>query len=445
MTTGFARTWVLGAAVAAVASLAAPASRAQVCLAGVRTIENATASRTTYDFDTSSKGVKAFGVTWTGIDGHAIDVEGSQPACFGGGYVHGPYPEDSVYECSSEHCPGGVCPNPCWAYHLSAGLSMQVAAKTVVEDVRVSDYGDGISQEESANRADLEIRRAWLHDIHDDAVENDWGASVKVVDSLLERVNMAFASRQRSGENIDARSEVFEVRNSLVQLHKFTNQYKQKPGHGGFWKWGHDGMDPRFAVTDNVFVAEMEGDGLLFPLVDQVVECRNNKLLWAGTLDEWENELDDDDDSDGLDNRGRLEALSHCYTVIVKPAGQSKAAFLAQHWDPLVKAWKATHLAAGGSPDATPVPTPKPTPTPTPAPVPTTTTSPAPTRTPTPTATPAPTRTPTPTATPAPTRTPTPAPTRSATPVPTATPAPAPTTTPAPAPNAPPQEPILLP
>ena len=75
--------------------------------------------------------------------------------------------------------------------------------------------------------------------------------------------------------------------------------------------------------TSNVFVAEMEGDGLLFPLVDQVVECRNNKLLWAGTLDEWENELDDDDDSDGLDNRGRLEALSHCYTVIVKPAAES--------------------------------------------------------------------------------------------------------------------------
>jgi hypothetical protein len=430
-----AKAWMVGAAFAAVAGLAAPASQAQVCLSGVSSTENATPSKTAYDFDTAGKGVKAFGVTWTGIDGHAIDVEGNQVACFAGGYVHGPYPEDSVYECSSEHCPGGVCPNPCWDYHLSAGLSMQVAARTVVEDVRVSDYGDGISQEVSANRADLEIRRVWLHDIHDDAVENDWGASVKVIDSLLERVNMAFASRQRSGENIDARSKVFEVRSSLVQLHKFTNQYKQKPGHGGFWKWGHEGMDPRFAVTDNVFVAEREGDGLLFPLVDQVVECRNNKLLWAGTLDEWENELDDDDDSDGLDNRGRLAALSHCYTVIVKPAGQTKAAFLAQHWDPLVKAWKATHVAAGGSPGATPAPTAAPTPTP----VPTRTATPAPTRTPTPSATPAPTRTPTP----APTRTATPVPTRTPTPLPTPLPTPAPT--PAPAPNAPPQEPILLP
>jgi hypothetical protein len=433
MTSELARAWTLGAAVAAMASLAALPSQAQVCLSGVRTVENATSSKTDYDFDTASKGVKAFGVTWTGIAGHAIGVDGSQAACFGGGYVHGPYPEDSVYECSSEHCPGGVCPNPCWAYHLSAGISVQANAKSIIEDARVSDYGDGISQEESANRVDLEIRRAWLHDIHDDAVENDWGASVKVIDSLLERVNMAFASRQRSGENIDARDKLFEVRSSLVQLHKFTNQYKQKPGHGGFWKWGHDGMDPRFAVTDNVFVAELKGDGLLFPLVDQVVECRNNKLLWAGTLDAFEDELDDDDDSDGLDNRGRLAALSNCFTVIVKPAGQSKAAFLAQHWDPLVTAWKATHLAAGGSADATPLPSPTPTATPKPS------------ATPTPTATPKPSATPTPspTATPAPTRTPAPTPTPTATPKPSPTPTPTPT--PAPAPNAPPQEPILLP
>jgi hypothetical protein len=279
------------------------------------------------------------------VSGHAIRLGA---ACFSGGHVAGPYPEDAVYECTREHCPKGLCPEPCWPYHLSAGLSVRSAAPARIEDVRISDYGDGISQEQSARRADLEIRRVWLHDLHDDAVENDWGASVKVIDSLLERVNIAFASRQRSGEHIDARSKTFEVRNSLVQLHRFTNQYKRKPGHGGVWKWGHAGMDPRFIVTDNVFVAETRSEGLLLPLVDRVVECRNNRLFWAGPLAAWQQELDDDEGSDGLDNRGRVEALAHCYTVVLKPASQSRAEFLAQHWDPLVRAWKAAH-AAGGS------------------------------------------------------------------------------------------------
>jgi hypothetical protein len=450
----FARmAWRLGAALAAAGGLAPAGALAQSCIAGVRTIENASASRVEYGFGTAGHGVKASGVTWTGVFDHAIGLEGNQAACFHGGYVHGPYPEDAVYECTSEHCPGGVCPNPCFEYHTTAGVSVEVAAPTVVEDVRVSDYGDGISQEQDANRADLEIRRVYLHDIHDDAVENDWGASVRVIDSLFERVNIAFASRQRSGESIDARNEVFEVRSTLIQLHRFTNTYKNKPGSGGFWKWGHEGMDPRFAVTDNVFLAD-NADGLLFPLANQVVECRNNKFLWAGTVASFEDELDDEDDSDGLTNRGRMEALANCFTVIVKPASQTKAAFLAQHWDPLVAEWKRTHLAAGGAQtSATPTPsrTPTRTPTPTATAAATRTPTPTATRTPTPAPTLLPSAAPTRSATPAPSRTATPAPTQPAPPVPSAaaTPRPTPTPTPAPTasptPDAPPQEPILLP
>ena len=333
----------LAAALAACLLLAAAPVRAGSCLATAKPAA-AAATQTRYVYASPGRAFAARGVVWRNVPGHALRLAGSHAACWSGGHVDGPYPEDAVYECSAEHCPAGGCPQPCWPYHLSAGVSVRVAAPTVIEDLRVSDYGDGISQEESARRADLELRRVWLHDLHDDAVENDWGASVRVIDSLLERVNVAFASRQRSGESIDARGKRFEVRNSLVRLHRFTNQYKRKPGHGGIWKWGHAGMDPRFAVTDNVFLADT-GGGLLFPLVDQVVECRNNKLLWAGTAEAWERALDDGADSDGLDERGRLAALSHCYTVIVRPAAQSPAAFLAEHWDPLVERWRSSHAA----------------------------------------------------------------------------------------------------
>jgi hypothetical protein len=168
-----------------------------------------------------------------------------------------------------------------------------------------------------------------------------------VVDSLLERVNTAFASRPRSSAQIDARDRTFEVRDSLVLLHSFPNSYLMEPGHGKFWKWPHDGTGPDFIVTGNTFVVTDYAGGLLQPLADQVVECADNTLLWAGSqssFDEWidENGLD----SDGLTNAGRAEALSHCFTIVVKPDAEGQADFLAQHFDPLVAAWKQSHPAA---------------------------------------------------------------------------------------------------
>jgi len=415
-----AKAFFLGAALAATTVMLAPASQAQSCLSAARTTEQATVGETEYFYDSVGHAVRATGVVWSNIFGNAIDLDGGQAACWSGGFIDGPYHDDSVYECSSEHCPGGVCPSPCNDFHTTAGVAPAVTAATVVENVHLRDYGDGVSQESSANRAPLEVRGAWLENIHDDAVENDFGASVKVIDTLIERAWIPFASRFRSGDDIDARSQVFEVRNTLVLMHTFPNTYKMRAGHGGIWKWPHNGLGPGFIVTDSVFVAEKLAEGMtLFPLVDQLVECRNNKLLWAGTLANYEAALDKADDSDGLDNRGRMEALSYCYTVIVKPAGQSKADFLGQHWDPLVTAWKATHAAAGGTPGATTTTT-------------TTTTAPAASSTSTTTA---PAATSTSTTTPAPATTSTTAPTTSSTS----------TTMPAPVPNAPPQEPILLP
>jgi len=422
-----AKAWMLGAALAALTVMVAPASRAQSCLETARTTEQATAGETQYLYDSVGHAVKASGVVWRDLFGNAIDLDGGEAACWSGGFIDGPYHDDSVYECSSEHCPGGVCPSPCNDFHTTAGLAPAVTAPTVIEDVHVRDYGDGVSQESSANRAPLEVRGAWLENIHDDAVENDFGASVKVIDTLIERAWIPFASRFRSGDAIDARNQVFEVRNTLVLMHIFPNTYKMRAGHGTFWKWPHSGLGPGFSVTDSVFVGEkMAEGGLLFPLVDQLVECRNNKLLWAGTPADYEAALDKADDSDGLDNRGRLAALSHCYTVIVKPATQTKAAFLAQHWDPLVAQWKATHAAAGGTPGATTTTT-------------TTTTAPATSSTSSTTTTaPATSSTSTTSPAPAPATTSTTAPTSSS----TSTTLP---TTPAPVPNAPPLQPILLP
>jgi hypothetical protein len=137
------------------------------------------------------------------------------------------------------------------------------------------------------------------------------------------------------------------VRDSLVLLHAFPNTYKMEPGHGKIWKWAKDGMGPAFVVTGNTFVVTDYGGGLLLPLADQVLECADNTLLWAGSpssLDDWLG--DDEVDSDGLTPAGRLAALSYCFTLLVKPDTQSQTDFLAEHFDPLVTAWKQSHPAA---------------------------------------------------------------------------------------------------
>jgi hypothetical protein len=251
--------------------------------------------------------------------------------------------------------------------------------KRTVEDLHLKDYGDGISVESGSG--DILGRRIWFENIHDDAMETDYAQqSFSCVDCLFDKVFMGFAYRRRStaSGNEPKAGWTMELRNSLVRLHRFTHSYKEKPGHGGLYK--DDDVAPKFIVTDNVFVmGPVAGSGQVqFPLVGQTSECRNNTLLWQGTLAAYQDMLETGDSSDGATNGERLDWLNRtfngCYTVIVKPASQSAADFLAQRWDPLVSRWKSTHAAAGGTsapgPAPSPDPDPAPTPDPGPAPVP---------------------------------------------------------------------------
>jgi hypothetical protein len=332
-------------AVALAASALLEAGHAESCLAAAERTERARPTKTSYTFTAPGLGVDAAGIVWRSAHHHAVRMRGTHDACWRGGAIEGPLPEDAVYECTPEH---GWKGGPCLPFHTTAGLAPEVDAPlTIVEDVRISNYGDGVSLEPVSGA--VVVRRAWLHDLHDDAVESDFGKPVTVEDSLIERANIAFATRPRSRSRIDQREKVFTLRGSLVRLHRFTNSYKQRPGHGGFFKWPLDGSGPRFALTDNVFLMNDPGEGqLTLPLADRVAECRNNVLLFAGGEARYRSWLRDGRGlADGLlDNRARLAKLGACYRVVARPNAQSEAAFLAEHWDPLVARWKATRAAA---------------------------------------------------------------------------------------------------
>jgi hypothetical protein len=343
----------LALSIASVLVLFAAAAGAQEsCIDGATTVEDASSDVEEYAFPEPGHAVDARGVSWQDVPSHALHLVGRREACFTGGEVDGPYGDDSVYECRSRHCPDRECPEPCLAYHTTAALAPAVDAPlTVIDDFRASRYGDGISVERESG--DLTVRRAYLHDLLDDAVESDWGRhSVTVVDSLFDRVAVGLATRTRKkGGAKNSRSEVWELRDSLIRLHAFPNTYQMRPGHAGFFK--ADRKKKRqvtYRITGNVFFAgplAVKGS-LMFPVVTQTEECADNLLFWSGSVEAWEEVLDDGGGyPDKLDNRERMEAFADCYAVIVKPASQSEDDFIAEHWTPRANAWRASHPAGG--------------------------------------------------------------------------------------------------
>jgi len=224
MRTDRATAWMLAVACAAVTGLAAPASQAQSCLTTAQSVEKATSSSTDYVYDSAGHAVDARGVSWLDIPDHVLSLDGSADGCWDGGRIDGPYPENAVYECSSEHCPSSGCPSPCLPYHTTAGMAPNDGAR-VIENVHIKDYGDGISVESASG--DIVAKGVWFENIHDDAMETDYAhQSMSCLECLFERANMimAFDRRSSADGNVPIPGWTIELRDSLVQLHRFSRR-----------------------------------------------------------------------------------------------------------------------------------------------------------------------------------------------------------------------------
>jgi hypothetical protein len=334
------------------------------CADAGASFEQATTGTSVYSFGSPGHVVGAEGVSWLGVIHRALTLLGAEPGCWTGGLADGPYDDTSVYECNDIHCPLEGCPTPCLAYHSTECIAPQAAGGLVLEDLECARYGDGISRE--AESGDLVIVRAHLHDLNDDAIEDDYGLSnTRVFDTLIDGVHIAFGDRQRSSADNDATGKEWEVRGSLIRARPNLYPYKRRPGHSAFWKGDRDPVHQhRYRITDNVFVAQgLKQGGLLFPVVGYVDECAGNTLLWAGPIAGdlgWEEALADQSDfADGLADGERLAALNaafpDCFRVVLKPEEQPEAEFLAtplaelggKSWSQLVAAWKSRKSAPG--------------------------------------------------------------------------------------------------
>jgi len=317
-----------------------PPPPTELCPGPVHKTVLANGASDAYLLDYPATVVDARGVDWVGQARHAVELEGPLGGCLQGGRMTGTWDIASTWE----------------TFHLTAAVSVRTEASPVrVHAGHFQNYGDGVSIEFYVNCPNgafdpwLRVRANHFEDIHDDAIESDGLCSVEIADNLIERTFVAFAFRNRSVEpNRTGHINLVTIEGNLVRLHAFPQNWNGITVHGGFWKWAHGGQGPKVTVRNNLFLAMDAPRGELFPYVNRVQSCKDNRLLFAGTEAEWTQALAggcDDDGDDGLCDGERLLALASCYEVITKPDSQSEADFLAAHWDPHVAAWKASHLA----------------------------------------------------------------------------------------------------
>ena len=205
--------------------------------------------------------------SWTGEVNYPMLIDGGRGACVVGASALGTWPETTTWS----------------VMHGVAALRLSNPA-SIVEDVRLHDYGDGIRLIDGAQH--FLVRRAYLSSMRDDCIENDFANSGIVQDSLFDGCYNAFSSRQYDGmdRNRDGSGDVWLIRDSLVRLQPMQSVYKERgriPGHAGFFKWDAEG--PQLQLVDNVFRADQDANtvGLDIPL-DKLRTCSGNVMVWLG-------------------------------------------------------------------------------------------------------------------------------------------------------------------
>ena len=222
-----------------------------------------------YDYPGPDHTVDARGVDWVGQAVDGVDLEGNGDGCFVGGRIEGTWnPADS------------------WdLYHgrkaLPAGLG---SYKLTLEKVRLKNFGDGAVLElatpcPNGSPIWLLLRDSLLEDLHDDAVESDGLCSVEVEDTLIDRAYVAFGFRNRESQpNRNGSANTVYVRNNLIRMHAFANNYQGQTVHNGIWKWARAGRGPKLVSRNNRFLAfDAPGGGTLFPFVNRVHGLREQR------------------------------------------------------------------------------------------------------------------------------------------------------------------------
>ena len=303
--------------------------------------------------------------------------------CAESGGITGPVPEDALYECpraengfTTESCPGGVCPTPCYEYHLVKGHTFDGTGSKEYYGTHAADTGDGIAQASSAAAGiQLRVIQSLFERIHDDAIECDWGCDVNVDDTAVQNVGSFFlAMRPRDSQPVDMTKRTITLNNDIVKFQTMVNTYKVSTngtGHGGLLKLQDGNCPTAITVTNNKIAmnkcqaGNASGDCQPFPPAVTGLVCSGNTLYWYGTNQAYLNMLastgGEAERCDGLTNGQRLawyqnHGYGSCFTIVQRcqdPANQggctsqtAKEFLDTSGFSNAMENWKLNHTAA---------------------------------------------------------------------------------------------------
>jgi len=217
--------------------------------------------------------VDASAATWLHVADYPVVMDGGPDVCFSGGSVWGNYPFSTNWE----------------TMHNTIAFTFHTQGKTLIFDVRVHNYGDGISFSRGDPSYLFYMSGVHMTHIRDDCVQNDYMYAGWIDDSLFDGCYTAFSAQTPDSDTAyDGSQNVWTIQNSLIRLKPMEKVYRDRgliPGHGAFFKWNRDThTSPRLALYNNVFRVDQPSNsasGLGVP-DGKLAGCANNIVVWLG-------------------------------------------------------------------------------------------------------------------------------------------------------------------
>ena len=211
---------------------------------------------------------------WPQVNDYAVLIGGGAGWCWTGGHIEGFWTDQTP-----------------WAdMHGRTAFEDYGGANTVVEGLRLKNYGDGVTIRITADNWTL--RRSHLMHLRDDCIENDYERGGLVDDVFFEGCYSAFSARPSSTNlgDYSGANNTWTIQNSLVWLEPMAQPYKGTPPNtSGFFKWDKTSYNssPKLVLRNNIFRADMvpaDGSLCLTPVAasNKVAESANNVIVWLG-------------------------------------------------------------------------------------------------------------------------------------------------------------------
>lgn len=158
-----------------------------------------------------------------------------------------------------------------------------------IEDVRVFNYGDGISHDKGGGN--WIVRRTYVKHNPDDCVSNDFYHSATIEDSFFDGCYVGISAQEFTGTP-PGTANVMVIRNSLIRAQAVDSPFvptsepnRPSPNFGTFWKWHVNA--PQVKLHNTVFRADANpaltgGQRYMSPPAGRLTECSNNTFVWLG-------------------------------------------------------------------------------------------------------------------------------------------------------------------